>query len=319
MLNMYSGATRWAFCALVAASLLPAGLLPTTAFAQEEVPPDAEVVPDDGFRSREDTYETGRGIGMGGGGRANAQGTSAVAYNPANISLGRVYHMEANLGYAAGQSAWSTGASVADSVSNRIAAGLSFRGVYGGGNRDYSGWDARLAAGMPLGQMFAIGVGLRYLSLGSNIENDNGDPVGPGVKGFTMDASVRLTPTPGLNIAALAYNIINLDSSIAPTRIGGAASYTIQEVFEIAVDVLVDLRTFEDVTVIYGFGAEALIASQVALRAGYRGDTGRDLHQITMGAGYVDPRFGIEVSMRRDIASQEKETALLFAFRYHIQ
>ncbi len=120
MLNMYSGATRWAFCALVAASLLPAGLLPTTAFAQEEVPPDAEVVPDDGFRSREDTYETGRGIGMGGGGRANAQGTSAVAYNPANISLGRVYHMEANLGYAAGQSAWSTGASVADSVSNQI-------------------------------------------------------------------------------------------------------------------------------------------------------------------------------------------------------
>lgn len=313
MLNMYRGAMR-IFSVLVALSLFS-----VTAEAQEEVPADAEAVPDDGFRPREDTYETGRGIGMGAGGRANAQGTSAVAYNPANISLGRVYHMEGNLGYAPSQGAWSTSAAVADSVSNRIAAGLSFRGVYGGGNRDYSGWDARVAAGLPLGQVFAVGVSLRYLSLRSNVENENGDRVGPGVKGFTMDAALRLTPTPGLNIAALAYNIINLDSSITPTRIGGAASYTIQEIVELAADVLVDLRTFDSVSVIYGFGAEVLIASQVALRAGYRGDTGRDLHQLTLGAGYVDPRFGIEISMRRDIASQEKETALVFAFRYHVQ
>ncbi len=291
----------------------------SAALAQEELPPTVDEVPDDGFRARENTYETARGLGMGAGARASAVGTSAIAYNAANLPMARMYHAETFAGYFPTASTWNFGGSVVDSVSNKIAAGLSFHGVYGGGDRNYSGYDGRLALGMPLSRAIAVGVTGRYIRLNSRSENENGDRIGPSLKAFTIDASIRLTPTEGLHIALLGYNLIRTDSPIAPMQLGGSVSYAIGGVFTLAGDVLVDLTTFDSAEMIFGVGAEYLIAGQVPVRAGYRRDNGREINQITAAIGYVDQKIGIDAAIRQDIGNENRETQLVFSFRYHVQ
>ena len=271
----------------------------------------------------EETLETARGLGMGSGARASALGTSAVAYNPANLSLGRLYHVESVVGYVPGEGSWSLGGAVADSVSNRIAAGLSFRGIFGDGNRPYSGYDGRLALGLPLSEAIGVGVSARYI----DVDPDGQSPCDgtddtcvderPGVSGFTLDTAIRVTPTEGLNIVALGYNLVDRNSALTPTLLGGSVSFGMEE-FSIGADLLVDLTTFDGAEYLAGAGAEYLVAGQVPLRLGYRHDTGRGLRYVTGAIGYTDNSVGLDLGLRQGI-NGDKDTQLVFSFRYHVQ
>jgi len=291
---------------------------PTLASAQTEIPLGGEPVPDDGTRPRESTYETARGLGMGTGTRASAAGTSAIAYNPANLALAPVYHLESFATYIPNDRAWMYGGAVADSVTNRMAAGFSMHGVYGNDDRNYRGFDSRLALSVPFSDAISIGVAGRYVRLRSRTENENGDRVGPGVKAFTLDAGLRVTPVAGLHIALVGSNLIPTDSSLAPMLLGGGVSYSYETLFSIGADVLVDMTSFDGPELLIGGGAEVLLGGQVPLRLGFRRDQGRELNQITAAIGYVDQKVGLDVALRQDV-NGPKETQLLFAFRYHVQ
>ncbi len=143
--------------------------------------------------------------------------------------------------------------------------------------------------------------------------------MGSGLRTFTLDASIRLTITEGLHIAALGYNLIRTDSPLAPTQVGGSVSYSFGSVFSVGGDVLVDLTTFDSVEIIAGGGVEYLAADSIPIRVGYRRDQGRELNQFTASVGYVDRAFGLDFGLRRDIASDTKDTQLLLNFRYHVQ
>lgn len=290
----------------------------STASAQEELPLMGDATPDDGSRPRESTYETARGLGMGTGTRASVAGTSAVAYNPANLTLAPVYHLESFASYVPNDRAWMYGGAVADSVTNRLAAGFSMHGVYGNEDRNYRGFDSRLALSVPFSDAIAIGVAGRFVRLRSRTENENGDRVGPGVKAFTLDVGVRVTPVAGLHIAFVGQNLVPTESALAPMLLGGGVSYSYETLFTIGMDVLVDLTTFDSAELLLGGGAEVLIASQVPLRLGFRRDQGRELNQITAAIGYVDQKVGLDVALRQDV-NGPKETQLVFAFRYHVQ
>lgn len=277
-----------------------------------------DVVPS-GSQGREETYETARGIGMGSGARASATGTSALAYNAANMPLAPLYHIETMVGYVPNHNYWTYGGAIADSISNKISAGLAFYGVHGGGDRNYRGFDGRLALGMALSEAFAIGLSARYARFDSRAQTEDGERVGIGLRTFTIDASIRLTVTEGLHIAALGYNLIRTDSPLAPTRVGGSVSYSFGSVFSVGGDVLVDLTTFDSIEIIAGGGVEYLAADSIPLRVGYRRDQGRELNQFTASIGYVDRAFGLDFGLRRDIASDTKDTQLLLNFRYHVQ
>ena len=289
-----------------------------TASAQMEVAPSTDVVPDDGRRAREDTFESTRGLGMGTGARASAVGTSAIAYNPANLALARLYHVGAFVGFVPQAGAWSFGSAIADSVTSQLTAGLSFRGIYGNGSRNYRGYDGRLALAYGLSPAIALGVSGRYVRLSSEDQNEAGQTVGAGVKAFTVDAAIRVTPVEGLHIAALGYNLIRTKSPLAPMLLGGSASYSMGTTFSIAADVLIDMTTFAKAQVIFGGGAEYLAGDTVPIRIGFRREHGRKLNQITAAVGYVDQNFGVDLALRQDIASDESDTQLLLSFRYHV-
>jgi len=300
---------------LVAFSLL--WLACPTAQAQLTDPtmdPVADPAPDS-ERLPEDSGATTRGLALGTGSRANALGTSAVMYNAANMPLARVYHVESIFGYLAGENAYSIGGVVADSVSNKIAAGLSTRALFGGGARPYDGWDARMSLGMPISSSIGIGVSGRYFKL----QRSNQASSFVTRKGFTMDVSVRVTPTDGLHIAALGYNLINRHTSLAPTLLGGSVGYSFSTSLSVGADFLADITTFDTVEYLAGGGVELLIGESVPIRLGYRHDTGRELGRVTGSIGYIDQSFGVDLAFQQAVTGHEEGTQILVSIRYQVQ
>lgn len=307
---------RWLGAFWMSAALL---LGIDTAAAQSEVPLAQQAIPDEGYRPREDTYDSTRTMAMGSGARASAMGTAAITANPANLGLGRLYHIEAFSQFNVTQNYWAFGSAIADSITNRLAAGMSFRGILGNGDRDYRGYDGRLSLGLPVVEQFGIGISGRFLKVDAAGEDQSGRTIGPSLTSFNLDAAIRVTPITGLHIAALGYNFIQTDSPLAPLQLGGSASYAYENIFSIGGDFLVDLTTYGEPTFIFGGGVEYFVANMVPIRVGYRGDSGRGLHQVTGSVGYVSQQFSVDLALRQDVQPGEKQTDLQLALRYHVQ
>ena len=294
-------------------------------FAQTEGPSGVTGSGDPAAPTPEETLETPRGLGMGTGARAGAVGVSALAYNPANLSLGSAYHIEALSSVIPGNdTTWTIGSAVVDSSTSRLALGTSFRGTFGGEDREYRGWDWRTAAGISIVKQFGVGLGVRWARIDPRrrtVESVNGESrqrLGPSLRAITMDAAVRITPIPQITIAGLGYNLIRTDSPLAPQMAGGSVNIAPIESLSFGGDLLVDMSTFDDPKVLGGGGLEYFAAGQVPLRAGYRRDQGRGLDQITASVGFVRRKFAIETALRQGVGSSS-ETFLLFMVRYVVR
>lgn len=266
-------------------------------------------------------YETGRGLALGLGARASAASTSALQYNAAGLTIGRLYHIETVVGYEPGTSRFSFGAALIDSYSSPIAMGVSYRYILGNGQYGHGGMEGKVALALPIGDAFAIGVSGRYVSFWREGQVE-GDTRGPFAEGISMDASVRVSPVAGLHIAALGYNLIDHGTSLMPRHVGGSASYTIDNMVTLAFDGLADLSTFYNLDgslrpeAVFGGGIEVFV-SGIPIRAGYSFDTGRDLHYVTAGLGYITDEFGIDVSWRQQVVGDD-DTWLVATFRYFV-
>ncbi len=253
---------------------------------------------------------------MGLGARAGATGTSALAYNTANLPVGNLYHIEASSALVAGDNSWVLGTAVVDSASNKLAVGTSFRGVLGDGDRQYKGWDWRAGFGIAFLKQLSVGASIRWANL--KPRRSNGQPLGPRLKGVTMDTAIRVSPTPWLHIAGLGYNLIETHSDLAPRTLGGSAAVQIGKSIEIGTDLLADLSTFKDAELLAGVGFQYVAKERVQLRFGYRRDGGRKINALTQGLGYVSPKISADFSVLQEL-NQGKETILLLAIRYHVQ
>lgn len=264
--------------------------------------------------------QTARGLALGTGARASAVSTSALAYNPAALPLGQLYHLEAQGDYHPATDQFSVKGAVADSMTSMLGAGLSLRGFIENGPESYSGIDARLGLGIPLSDVISLGASGRYVSLERSFRDAAGqDREQELATGFTMDASVRLMPIESVHISALAYNIINIDDSpLVPTLLGGSAAVNIGSSLTLGADALVDVTTFDTAAVIVGGGAEYLAGGNVPLRLGYRFDEGRDEHALSGGLGYVDDIVGADLSLRQQFLGGS-DTTIMLSLRYFVQ
>lgn len=295
------------FC-LIGSGLI--GLVPSVVHAQA-----AGLVP-----AAED-FDTARGMAMGSGARASAASTSALEMNPANLALSRIYHIETAVGYRPQVTNFSFGGSLVDSFSSPVAMGVSYRYLLGNGHDGHAGMDGRIGLAVPIGDAFSIGVSGRYVSFTREGQAAD-DTRGPYAEGVTMDAGLRVTPLPGFHIAAIGQNLIDFGSPLVPRLVGGGLSYTIDNMFTIAADGMADLSTFHyaDASLrpeaLFGLGLE-LFTGEVPIRAGYQYDTGRGVHYVTAGLGYVNASFAIELSYRQQLVNQEGSW-LMLSFRYFI-
>lgn len=255
---------------------------------------------------------------MGTGVRASSASTAAVMNNPSALPLARQYHLEAIAGYSPSPKRWTLGSTVVDSNTTQFAMGLSFRTILGAGDGGYSGYDGRVALGLPFGDAISVGVAGRYMSISG--DGDEGDLA----EGFTLDGAITVQPIAGLRVAALGYNLIeiqepqNVAGNLAPRMVGGSVSYTGEEGYTLGGDVLYDFDTFDSGQIIAGGGAEYFAGGKVPIRLGYEFEGGRDIHSVSFGLGYVDPTFGVEASLKQDVDG-DKDTVFLMSARYFVQ
>jgi len=260
---------------------------------------------------------------MGAGVRAGAIGPSALAYNTSNMAAVSTYQIEIFSQVIPGSKSdggtyWNIGSSVTDSTtSKKIAMGTSFRYVFDGENREYKGWDWRSGIGVQVIPQLGIGIGFRWASMKS-LTTASGQRRGPTFDGVTLDASMTITPIPWLKLAGLGYNLVKTNSPLAPQMAGGSAALTPIESFTVGGDILFDFTTFEKNKLIAGAGVSYVAGELVPLRIGYRRDSGRNLNQITAGAGFNKGKVGAEVALRQDIGGR-KDTDLLFMFRIVVE
>jgi hypothetical protein len=266
-------------------------------------------------------FDTARGMAMGSGAIASAASTAALEYNPANLALSRIYHIETAVGYRPQPTNFSFGGALVDSFSSPVAMGVSYRYILGNGHDGHAGMDGRIGLAIPIGEAFSIGVSGRYVSF-TREGQAAGDTRGPYAEGITMDAGLRVTPVPGFHIAAVGRNLIDFGSPLVPRLVGGGLSYTIDSMFTIAADGQADLSTFHYADnslrpeALFGLGLE-LFTGEVPIRAGYQYDTGRGVHWVTAGLGYVNASFAIELSYRQAIGNGDNSW-LMASFRYFI-
>lgn len=307
-----------AFGAAVIVGLLATVCVPGAVRAQSEAPTGIadEANPP---LAPEDTFETAYTLGMGSGARAGATGTSALAYNVSNMAAVPGYHVEAfsQIIPGGGNTYWTLGSAVADSTtSQKFALGTSFRGVFSGADRRYSGWDWLSGFAIQAIEQLGVGLGIRWGRINGN--RVDGQRVGPSFDGITLDASVTITPIPWLKVAGLGYNLIKTESTLAPQMAGGSANLAPIESLSFGGDVLVDLTTFEKKELLWGGGLQFIAGKMVPLRIGYRRDNGRNLNQITAGAGFNKGKFGVEAALRQTLGSR-KESYILIMTRFAVK
>jgi hypothetical protein len=281
--------------------------------------------------SPEQAYDLGeipspRAVSMGGALNALGVSTSSTYLNPANMALARVYHFEALAAYSPEAQRQTYALAIVDSLvsSSRLAGGVA--GAWS--ELDPSGlhriWtDVRGGLALPFGDHFAVGLMGRWLRVEQEVgvgpfgaspasEGTASDPL---FNGLTFDAGATVSIGDGLRIAAVGHNLTFPRTAIAPTTaVAGVGYYT--QAFALEADGLLDFSTWQGVRGRVMGGVEVFLADRYAIRAGWRYDGGTQLNTPSLGLGYIDPRWSVELAVRHDLVSDHAATLGVLSLRY---
>lgn len=304
-------------------SLLTAALF--TLSSRDARADPSELAPEIGYNYNE--IETPRVAATGGAVRALSSSVHSLFVNPANLTASRVYHLGAFANIVPEARRQSYGAAAVDSLvsSARVAGGLgatyNFQDVDGVDRR----WtDLRFALAYPLADQFFMGVGGRYLWLSENGRGplggslaSSGLPDARIVKGFALDAGATLKAGKNLALAVVGNNLNNPDHGFQPTSVGGGVGLVFSD-FSAEADLVADFTTWDRTTVRPMVGLEGLFVDHAAVRLGYRFDQGARSHAVSIGGGYIDRAFDLDVGVRR-VVSGDVTTTVTFGFTYHLE
>lgn len=228
-----------------------------------------------------------RALAMGGAFRAVATSNDAIFSNLAGMAIGRRYALDGNftLNPASDLRQWS--ASVVDSKTSAIAAGAAYTSIRGEGfEGDARGSMVNLGIAVPLAAFGALGFGGKYLSFSSP------DPT----HAITADVGLLIRLAGRLTAGAIAYNVIDIDSTEAPFGAGFGLSYGDDASLRLATDVALDLSRKDATPATLHAGGEYFVAGGLPLRLGFRRDVESSKNHVSGGLGFVAPTFGIDLA-----------------------
>jgi len=281
--------------------------------------------------SPEQAYDLGdipsaRAVGMGGALNALGVSTAALYMNPANLPLARVYHLEA-LGALMPEAQRETvGLAVVDSVLNtsRLAGGVALDWSQLDPDGIHRSWtDARAGIAMPVGDHLSFGATGRWLRVNQTVDTgpfgtslaSDGTSGQPLFNALTFDLGATAIIVDGLQVALVGHNLTNPGTAIAPTTAAAGLGYT-TPTFAIEADGMLDFTTWGRTQGRVMGGAEAFVAERYALRAGWRYDSGERVNAPSLGIGYIDPKWSVELSGRHDLVSEHSSTLIVLSLRY---
>ena len=276
-------------------------------------------------------FETTRSAAFGGAMAAAGNGTTAPFFNPASMTLTRVYHIEAigQGSFEFGRQAY--GGVIVDSITSKLAGAIAVNGGFlDSGDPttsvDRSWVDIRLALAYPFSDQFSIGIGGRYMKVtedglgplgDSKVSGGLVDPEDPSGRFAlmnvpTFDAGVTFKLADVVVVGISGQNLTYPNNGMMPTTIRGGIAIATED-FTIEGDGVADFTSYGTPTARLAVGGEYLLVDHIPLRVGYRFDQGATSHALSGGVGYIANEFMIEGSVRRTLAGPEATSIFLGA------
>lgn len=245
-------------------------------------------------------------------------GTNAAIYhNPAALAAIPLYSLEIGYNKPLGEGGNHLGISIADAKTNQtIAGGASYQ--FGFERAQVNGkktlvsmrHEARLAAALPIVQdVFYLGVTGLYIHQ-KNLSGHSSSSTGRKAHAFSVDLGLMAKLGNQFFLGLSAMNLAQKDGLTDPREIragfaGVMGPFRLMGEYGAEID---GQRTRHHV----GPGAEFMIKSIIALRAGYRYATAnrlvasstnyeRNEHLLSLGLGYRGRSFGVDMTYRQQI------------------
>ena len=248
-----------------------------------------------------------RSLAMGGAHRGLGNSNDALYLNPAGIALNKRYGVEMQYLYTGGANQNLLNSSAVDSKSGPVAGGLGYSRIWG----NPSGTDAQLnrmhaATAVAFSQFLAIGLGGDYL---------RGKLRNPGAAhhrelnaiNASLGLSLRLGQLLGLG---LTYdNLLSKKEQDLQPQVMAVGSSLNLGIVTLAADLSRLMRAHAQHPWAIQVGAEALIGSSLAVRAGYqdtpsdRARMGPGRSSLSGGLGIVSPSSAINLSYEQRLGT----------------
>jgi hypothetical protein len=239
-----------------------------------------------------------------------ASGNDGLILNPAAIAVRKRYSLETG-GFVDRRGdqtvAELVGASVVDSLTGPVAAGMSFQRAFDGG---FQGNLVHLALAGPIADGLYLGATAKWLSLNEVQPLAGGVSRTNAVSAATADAGLFWQVGEYLSLGAAGYNLVPISNSrVAPRGYGAGLTIGSDRVAQVTADWRADLDRADKTTNRYGVGAEVLLGDLVPLRAGWARDETIGASWWSIGAGLVT-RGGvaIDVGYRQDLDAASART-----------
>jgi hypothetical protein len=274
-----------------------------------------------------------RAVAMGGALRAAPSGETAVLLNPAGLTLNKNYILHGSYSYRGSDSASILTASVVDSVTKKLAAGLYYAYIHASPSRTLpikggkvftleetiDTHEAGLALAYPLGQILHLGVTTKYVNLTREQPEDTPEAaLADGANGVTMDIGVILRVIPQLNLAATFHNAIPIDHESYARSLGLGVSYAFGTMFLAEFNTVLDFDRAEEIKPSYHGGLELFLGGKYALRGGVMHDTFREATYASGGVGFMTNKIGLDFGLRQ-MVDGGAETLIAFSVRLFVQ
>lgn len=241
-----------------------------------------------------------RSLGMGGAYRGLGLSADAVNGNPAAMSAFKRYQVEITGVWDPGYKYAYGSATVLDSQTNPMAAGLSYHLVsFGRGEERRTAHINTVALGFPLADALHIGVSAHHLLMTGAVE----------ANAITGDAGVLLRLFEALQIGASAHNLIDIHHPEMSRYYTFSAAFMLG-LFSAAVDVRADFERPEGQTWMLNAGAEYVFGNGFPLRAGYTFDSSTGQHYLSGGLGFFTEGGGIDIGYRHELNGSGRFLAL---------
>ena len=222
-----------------------------------------------------------------------ASGNEGLFVNPAAIAARKRYCIELG-GLLDRRDAQNVGevvnVSIVDGISTPITAGLAWNKIPDGTNE---GTVSMLALAGPLGQGFFIGASGKWFKLNGPTSK---------LERITVDAGLFWQASEYVSIGIAGYNLVPTgDPVVAPKQVGGGLAIGTDRLVQVTAEWTSDLDASPKTLNRYAAGVEGLLARQFPVRIGFVRDERLDARWWSVGAGAVQPRFGVDIGYRQGI------------------
>lgn len=253
-----------------------------------------------------------RGYGMGGAFRATGLGADAVTGNPAAMSLYPRFQTELSGAWEVeGRMTFGTLA-VLDSISNRIAAGLSYHfGQIRDGEERRTLHLQTFAFSVPVAPWLHFGLSGRYLNLSGT--HPKGLRGARAANAITGDAGLMFRFGQSIHVGVSGHNLIDTTHPELSRYFVGSAAF-VGQLFSAGAEVRADFgarRVTDPADAapanFFGWSAGAeYILGVVPLRGGYQSDPLADAHYVTAGIGLMTDTGNIDLGYRHQLNGEAK-------------